>query len=114
MESNAEPIVKIPKKVFIVPYRNRVQHKFFFSKYMSFILEDEDDYEIYFSHQCDARTFNRGATKDIGFLAVKAKYPNHYQNIDFVFNDVDTIPFNKILNCTELLPLKSLKFTLIN
>jgi hypothetical protein len=98
MESNAEPIVKIPKKVFIVPYRNRVQHKFFFSKYMSFILEDEDDYEIYFSHQCDARTFNRGATKDIGFLAVKAKYPNHYQNIDFVFNDVDTIPFNKIFN----------------
>ena len=41
MESNAEPIVKIPKKVFIVPYRNRVQHKFFFSKYMSFILEDK-------------------------------------------------------------------------
>ena len=31
---------KIPKRVFIVPYRNRVQHKFFFCKYMSFILED--------------------------------------------------------------------------
>ena len=28
---------KIPKRVFIVPYRNRVQHKFFFSKYMQFI-----------------------------------------------------------------------------
>ena len=41
----------IPKKVFIVPYRNRPQHKFFFSKHMSFILEDCDDYEIYFSHQ---------------------------------------------------------------
>ena len=54
---------KVPKRVFIVPYRNRVQHKFFFSKYMSFILEDSDDYEIFFSHQCDARTFNRGATK---------------------------------------------------
>ena len=88
-----------PKYVFIVPYRNRVQHKFFFSKYMSFILEDkEDEYEIYFSHQCDARTFNRGATKNIGFLAVKEKYPEHYKDISFVFNDVDTIPFHKIFN----------------
>lgn len=90
--------IPIPKRVFIVPYRNRVQHKFFFSKYMSFILEDHDDYEIYFSHQCDARTFNRGATKDIGFLAVKNKYPNHYKDITFIFNDVDTIPFNKIFD----------------
>ena len=90
--------IKIPKYVFIVPYRNRIQHKFFFSKYMSFILEDKDDYEVYFSHQCDARTFNRGATKNIGFLAVKAKYPNHYKDINFIFNDVDTIPFTKIFD----------------
>jgi hypothetical protein len=90
--------LKVPSRVFIVPYRNRVQHKFFFSKYMSFILEDQDDYEIYFSHQCDARTFNRGATKDIGFLAIKEKYPQHYQNITFIFNDIDTIPFNKIFD----------------
>ena len=90
--------IKIPNKVFIVPYRNRTQHKFFFSKYMSFILEDKDNYEIYFSHQCDARTFNRGAVKNIGFLAVKNKYPNHYKNITFIFNDVDTIPFNKIFD----------------
>jgi hypothetical protein len=89
---------KIPKHVFIVPYRNRVQQKFFFSKYMSFLLEDKDDYEIYFSHQCDARSFNRGATRNIGFLAVKNKYPEHYQDINFIFNDVDTIPFNKIFN----------------
>lgn len=88
----------IPKTVFIVPYRNRAQHKFFFSKYMSFILENNDNYEIYFSHQCDARTFNRGATKNIGFLAIKNKYPDHYKDINFVFNDVDTIPFNKIFN----------------
>ena len=87
---------KIPKRVFIVPYRNRIQHKFFFSKYMSFILEDADDYEIYFSHQCDARSFNRGATRNIGFLAVKEKYPNDYKDITFIFNDIDTIPFAKI------------------
>ena len=90
--------VKIPKRVFIVPYRNRIQHKFFFSKYMSFILETDEDYEIYFTHQCDARTFNRGAIKDIGFIAVRNKYPEHYKDITFIFNDVDTIPFSKIFD----------------
>jgi hypothetical protein len=65
---------------------------------MSFILEDKDDYEIYFAHQCDARTFNRGAIKNIGFLAAKNKYPEHYNDITFIFNDVDTIPFYKIFD----------------
>ena len=92
----------IPNRVFIVPYRNRVQHKFFFSKYMSFILEDKNDYEIYFAHQCDARTFNRGAMKNIGFIAIKNKYPLHYKNITFIFNDVDTIPFYKIFDYETL------------
>jgi hypothetical protein len=96
-EENIKPIV-IPRKVFIVPYRNRIQQKFFFSKYMSFILEECNDYEIYFSHQCDARTFNRGAVKNIGFMAIKNKYPNDYKNITFIFNDVDTIPFHKIFD----------------
>ena len=90
--------VKIPKRIFIVPYRNRIQHKFFFSKYMSFILEDCYDYEIFFSHQCDARTFNRGAVKNIGFIAAKNKYPENYKDITFIFNDVDTIPFYKIFD----------------
>jgi hypothetical protein len=99
MSSNLnEEDIKIPKRIFIVPYRNRVQHKFFFSKYMSFILEDKDDYEIYFCHQCDARTFNRGAMKNIGFIAAMNKYPNHYKDITFIFNDVDTIPFYKIFD----------------
>jgi hypothetical protein len=65
---------------------------------MSFILEDKDDYEILFSHQCDARTFNRGAIKNIGFIAARNKYPEHYKDITFIFNDVDTIPFNKIFD----------------
>ena len=89
---------KIPKVVFIVPYRNRPQHKFFFSNYMKTIMEDRDDYEIYFSHQCDARAFNRGATKNIGFLAMKEKYENDYKNMTFVFNDIDTIPFANIFD----------------
>ena len=92
-----------PKRVFIVPYRDRIQHKFFFSKQMEFILEEHDDYEIVFVHQCDTRNFNRGAMKNIGFLAIKEKYPENYKDISFIFNDVDTLPFHKLFdyNTTE-------------
>ena len=88
----------VPKIVFIVPYRNRYQHKFFFSNYLTSILElsDTTAYEIYFSHQCDNRSFNRGAVKNIGFIAIKQKYPNDYKDITFVFNDIDTVPFSNI------------------
>jgi hypothetical protein len=89
----------VPEIVFIVPYRNRPQHKFFFSNYIDVVMKNTNmSYEVYFSHQCDARAFNRGATKNIGFLAVKNKYPNHYKNITFVFNDIDTIPFANLFH----------------
>jgi hypothetical protein len=90
----------VPNIVFIVPYRNRYQHKFFFSNYVTNILNlsQNENYEIYFSHQTDTKAFNRGATKNIGFLAMKQKYPNDYKDITFVFNDIDTIPFSNIFD----------------
>ena len=92
-----EPSVPLPLIVFIVPYREREQQKQFFKSHMALIMEDykPTDYAIYFIHQNDTRGFNRGAMKNIGFLAMKAQYPNDYKNITFVFNDVDTMPFTK-------------------
>jgi len=88
----------VPKIVFIVPYRDRPQHKCVFERNMTHIMEDYDknDYKIFFSEQReDGRPFNRGAIKNIGFLAVKNLYPDHYKNITFVFNDVDCFPYRK-------------------
>ena len=86
----------MPKRVFIVPYRDREQNKKDFLKNMKLLLEDfKEPYEIYFAHQADKRQFNRGAMKNIGFIAIRNKYPNDYKNITFIFNDVDTWPSKK-------------------
>lgn len=91
----------IPKYVFIVPYRDREPHRVLFSTYIYKIMEDipNEDWTFYFIHQNDKRPFNRGAMKNIGFLALKEAYPNHYKDIIFIFNDIDTLPYDKnILN----------------
>ena len=90
-----------PKFVFIVPYRDREPHRVFFKTYIYKIMEDipPEDWTFFFVHQNDKRPFNRGAMKNIGFLALKHTYPNDYKNIIFIFNDVDTLPYTKnILN----------------
>jgi hypothetical protein len=88
---------EVPKIIFIVPYRDREQQREFFKTHMKIVLADysPNEYKIYFSHQCDNRAFNRGAMKNIGFLAMKDKYPHNYRDITFVFNDLDTMPYTK-------------------
>lgn len=89
--------ITIPKLVFIIPYRNREEHKRIFLNHMKEILQEyrENEYEIIFSHQTDKREFNRGAMKNLGFLSIKQKYPHDYHTITFVFHDIDTIPREK-------------------
>ena len=91
--------MSIPQLIFVVPYRDREQHQIFFAKQMKSVLEDlpDDSYKIYYIHQCDTRSFNRGAMKNIGFLVIKQLYPNDYKNITIIFNDVDTMPYTKNL-----------------
>ena len=83
--------------IFIVPYRSRPNHKQAFQSKMAELLSDwpVGSYEIYFAHQCDGRPFNRGAMKNIGFLAMKKKYPALYSALTFIFHDVDTWPKEK-------------------
>ena len=87
----------VPKIIFIVPYRDREQQRLFFTRHMEYILSDypSGEVELYFIHQTDQRSFNRGAIKNIGFIAMKDKYPDSYKEITFVFNDVDTMPYTK-------------------
>tara|TARA_Y100001970_G_scaffold248887_1_gene318866 strand:- start:1514 stop:2437 length:924 start_codon:yes stop_codon:yes gene_type:complete len=87
----------IPEIIFLIPYRDRKEQKIFFENYSKIVLEDVENYELYFVHQCDNRPFNRGAMKNIGFLAMKEKYKYHYKSITFVFHDIDTIPHKKNL-----------------
>lgn len=82
----------IPKRVFIIPYRDREEEKKVFITRMHDYLSGQNDWEMYFAHQCDTRPFNRGAMKNIGFLAIKNKYPEHYRDITFIFHDVDNYP----------------------
>ena len=87
----------IPQYIFIIPYRNRKEHIFFFKKYTSYLLEDyeKDSYRLLFVNQHDNLPFNRGAMKNMGFKYIKKIYPDSYKSIILIFNDVDTLPHKK-------------------
>ena len=84
----------VPRLVFIVPYRDREEQYKKFDEKMKKVMANynENEYKILYLHQCDDRSFNRGAIKNIGFLFVKQMYPEVYKNITLIFNDLDTTP----------------------
>ena len=88
-----------PSYVFIVPYRDRIPHLTFFRKYMSYVMEDydQDSYLILYVYQKNNLPFNRGAMKNMGFIFVKETYPEDYSSMILIFNDVDTVPYEKNL-----------------
>lgn len=89
----------VPKLVFIIPYRDRVEHKKIFLSHMIPLLSrkyKEDEYKILFIHQDDRREFNRGAMKNLGFRYIRNIYRTKYREITFVFHDIDTFPTNLI------------------
>ena len=102
IESMASSLeLRPPKYIFIVPYRDREPHRVFFDTYIHKIMEDvpKEDWDYFFIQQNDKRPFNRGGMKNIGFLVFKNLYPKDYKDIIFIFNDVDTLPYDKnILN----------------
>ncbi len=86
-------LMSVPKRIFIVPYRDREAHlKGFRERMTEYLGGDMVNNHICVVHQCDKRPFNRGAMKNIGFLAMKAKYHTHYKDITFIFHDVDSWP----------------------
>ena len=85
---------RVPDIAIIVPYRDRESQRSAFTKIMPQILKGKN-YKIYFVHQRDRRPFNRGGMKNLGFLHLKLKYPNHYKNMTMVFHDVDVMPWSE-------------------
>jgi hypothetical protein len=82
--------------VFIVPYRDRVEHKAKFISYYNKLISIREEWgkgvRLLIVEQDDDRPFNRGALKNIGALHVHRLWGSEAGNITLVFHDIDTLP----------------------
>lgn len=89
-------MASIPHTIFIIPYRDRANDKLLFEEFFQKLKLHKGwsdvDVRLAYAHQCDSRLFNRGAMKNIGFLAMQREYQDTWKDITFVFHDIDSIP----------------------
>tara|TARA_Y100000389_G_C17470094_1_gene529602 strand:- start:7328 stop:8098 length:771 start_codon:yes stop_codon:yes gene_type:complete len=82
--------------VFVVPYRNRSEHKAKFLDYYNKLTTIRDEWgkgvRLLIVEQDDDRPFNRGAMKNIGALHVHRLWGRDNGNITLVFHDIDSLP----------------------
>ena len=91
----------VPKRVFIVPYRDREQHKAIFLSHMTDIIKRmTNDYEIAFvTHQKDKRQFNRGAYEKYRILFIIKKHIQRIGKILHLYSMMLTIvPYKKLFD----------------
>ena len=85
---------------FIVPYRDRAEHKIQFMNYFEYIRERSPEWsrgvKLLFVHQKDNRLFNRGAMKNIGAIHIRRLFPHSWESINLVFHDIDTLPMKHV------------------
>ena len=81
--------------IFIIPYRNREAQREKFVNHMPSVLDTQigtGTWKIWIIEQNDDKLFNRGALLNIGFRIAQTRYPDTWQQIQFIFHDIDIMP----------------------
>ena len=82
----------VPNVVIICPVRDRDYDKSAILK----VYADLIKVKLVFVCQNWDKPWNKGAMINIAFLEISKLYPNDYRDINFVFHDVDVLPYTHI------------------
>lgn len=98
-----------PATIFLVPVRDRQQQMVDFASHVPPYLDrtlGQDNWEIWFIQDVgteNKRPFNKGALFNIGFLELKAQFPDGWQDKVLVMHDVDVYVKRE---CTDSRPIE--------